>query len=441
MTDLFVDFGSNAPGVTREIDAMVKAFDKAAASAKAATSQTRAMAAAVKQDAAEMRNAAAVADKNAAAFYARARSFGRLSEPSFTPYSRQNGNGAQARTNAMRALVDMNRDLRRTAETGAVEVAASWQKKLGHAIASGGGAIGSKLGGPLGGLLGRTGAMLGEGVAGIGAAGLVGVGAAVAGIAVAWVTAATAIQQYKDKALGAVQATQFAANAANEALKIHGEAGAGAAGSQGKNLALVAGLGGGVKDSADKYASSFGVNDAYGAMLNARTKFGGRADEALGIAARAAKATGTSLSENVSGLSPAELDNPDLAASRLLAIQRGQNDYSASDIGSAEDALSYSPEAQGAADIRGTQGRSDLFAQSQIPQGAVYARGQLADLKDPAARAQLDAFNAKQQALEQLKAVETSFDRFLFWLSRSLYTGGATGQYNKGPSAPVGASQ
>lgn len=394
MSDIPINFDTNAPDATREINAAEKAT-LAAAQASAKFDQVIALLTRRLQGEEnalkKVSTAARDATKEMQRFQAGgAESKGRGTGGIVGRYFSDFGETAKVRTNVQQAILKMNRDVRERMEVGGGEAGQAFGKGFGKLL--------QKMGGSVGGI-GRA---LGIG-GGFGAAalGFVAMERAVS-------IANFALENHVSKLERAAQGALNFARAQKTALEMNQTAGVGVAQAQGTAITQLVGVGGqAALDKANGLARSggFTFSDASSAVLAAKQRFGTRSDDALEIAARAARAGGTTLAENINGLGGDELDNPSLASARLLAVSRNQGTYSVDDLTATESRLGQNGITSDLTKIRQNLGATEVNGQGLISAGVMGSAGMAAEAKDPGGKYLLSLNNTAQQELDVLRQV------------------------------------
>lgn len=406
MADIDVLFGTNAPEVAREIGAAEKATQQAAQATSALDQMVQKLSGHLRSEVGDLKKAAGAAREYARSLRDTQDSVtggstrGRFGHGNSgflgTAYGSMPGELAKARTNIFQALMKTNRELREVANLGGEEAGKAWVKRLGAVfsrLGTAGGGIGARLAGGLG---------LGGGL-GAAALGFVAIerAASIANFALD-----NTIQKLDRAAQGALNF----ARASRTARDLNGAAGLSTARAQGGAITQLVGSGGqAALDQANTLSrSGFTFADASAAVLSARNRFGDNADAALSIAARAARAGGTTVAENVNGLGGDELSNPGLAAARLLAVSRNQSGYSEGELQATEARLGGNGLTTSIASINGALGSRDVNAQGLIPNGVGAAMGAAADAKDPGGKYLLNLYTSSQEEVGVLRQINAN---------------------------------
>ncbi len=230
------------------------------------------------------------------------------------------------------------------------------------------------------------------------------------------------LEHHKEEVKNVAEAHLKMAQAVRQAADETAKSGANAAGAQGASITRLVGQGGNGLAMANAFtkSGSGSATEVQQAMIEAKTKFGANAESAMFIASRAAKAGGLSIGEGIKNLSANELGDPSLAASRLLAVGRGDRSFSAQELFATEDRLKANTTTAALGQLREISGQKDVVEQGNIPLAMGQARADLGAARNPLTKIMLDQYNTDIQALSVLQQIrdsqsniESIFDRIM----------------------------
>jgi hypothetical protein len=400
VADIDVMFATNAPGVTREIDAAEKATTGAAKATAALDKASASVTSKLRAEADALKRAASAAREHQR----------ELAKPIAWPKALAPENisaAVRSKTNIQRALRQQLAENKQLMEKGGDESAGGFGSGLRRGLER---ALNRP--GFLGAKDSWVGKLGGGGEAGAGLAATIGLSAGFIAVSKAIQIADSALEihlRHLDLAARGAMAYTHAIRAANE---MNQAAGLATAQAQGHDLVRTVGAYGDAGQSKvnDLARSGFTIGDASSAYNSARVRFGDKADDALAIASRAARAGGTTLAENVNGLGGDELKNPDLAAARLLAVSRNQSGYSVAELQATESRLSGNNLTSSVAQINGLAGTRDVNAQALIPDGVMGARSAAAEAANPGQKYLAGLYTTSQEEVTVLHQINENMN-------------------------------